>query len=182
MMNRLWWFLPLVLFAVLGVIFVRQLGVNPTIVPQQTTGKMLPVMALQTISDQARVATLADLPQQPFLLMIWGSWCPTCAKEQPYLMSLHQRGVVMVGVNYKDKLADALNFLEASGNPFLINVQDPAGQYGLDLGVTGAPETFVIDGQHRIQQHIIGEIDETVWSSQIEPCLNRLASGRGACL
>lgn len=180
MSKKLFWLLPLVFFLGLAVVLWRQLGVDPQIVPQQTTGHMLPAMKLKSLVDPAQIITLEKMPKQPFVLNVWGSWCPTCAKEVPYLMSLKQKGVMIVGVDYKDTPENALNFLADKGNPYLINVQDDDGQYGIDLGVTGAPESFVIDRQHHIQKHIVGEVDEAVWHEELEPCLQKLSQG-GQC-
>jgi len=177
-MRRALWLIPLVAFVVLVVMLWGRLGRDPMIVPQATTGQAFPAFRLNSLTDSG-VLTEASLPRQPFLLNVWGSWCPTCAAEQPYLMHLATQGVMMVGVNYKDQTADALSYLSARGNPFVLNLQDARGDLGVDLGVTGAPETFVVNADHRIMQHVIGEIDDTVWQRQLKPCLDSLRVNQG---
>ncbi len=178
--KPLLWVLPLVLFVGLALMLWTRLGVDPTIVPQATTGRPLPVFQLPSLADGSMQSS-ASLPPQPFILNVWGSWCPTCALEHPYLMSLAAQGVVLVGVNYKDQPADALSYLAARGNPFVLNLQDAQGDFGVDLGLTGAPESFVIDRERRIRLHIVGEINAQVWQTQVKPCLDSLKRGGAQC-
>jgi len=175
------WLLPLVIFMGLAAVLWTRLGVDPKIVPQATTDQKLPAFNLPNLAD-GQLQTNANLPTKPFILNVWGSWCPTCAIEQPFLLKMQQQGVVLVGVNYKDQPADALAYLAQRGNPFVLNLQDLKGDLGIDLGVTGAPESFVIDQEHRIRMHVLGEIDEEVWRTQLKPCFDRLTlKGVGQC-
>ena len=180
--KQLIWLLPLIIFMGLVVVLWTRLGVDPTIVPQATTDQTLPRFNLPNLAN-GQLQTNADLPTKPFILNVWGSWCPTCAVEQPFLLKMQQQGVVLVGVNYKDQPVDALAYLAKNGNPFVINLQDLKGDFGIDLGVTGAPESFVIDQDQRIRMHILGEINEEVWLTQLKPCLDRLRlNGVGQCV
>lgn len=180
--KQLVWLLPLVIFMGLAVVLWTRLGVDPTIVPQATTDQILPTFNLPNLAD-GQLQTNANLPTKPFILNVWGSWCPTCAVEQPFLLKMQQQGVVLVGVNYKDQSTDALAYLVKNGNPFVLNLQDLKGAFGIDLGVTGAPESFVIDQDHRIRMHILGEINDEVWQTQLKPCLDRLTlKGAGQCV
>jgi cytochrome c biogenesis protein CcmG/thiol:disulfide interchange protein DsbE len=174
--KMLLWLIPLLLFIGMATMLWTRLGVDPTIVPQATTGRALPALQLPSLTD-GRVQTSSNLPPQPFILNVWGSWCPTCAVEHPYLMQLAQHGVVLVGINYKDQPADALSYLAQRGNPFVLNLQDVQGDYGVDLGLTGAPESFVVDQTRHIRLHIIGEINDQVWQTQLKPCLDSLKTG-----
>ena len=174
--KSLFWLLPLVLFVGLASVLWTRLGVDPTIVPQATTGRALPAFSLPSLADGSML-TAASLPQEPFILNVWGSWCPTCALEHPYLVQLAQQGVILVGVNYKDNPADALDYLAKRGNPFVLNLQDLRGDLGIDLGLTGAPESFVIDRERRIRLHIIGELNAQVWQRQVQPCLAQIKAG-----
>lgn len=90
------------------------------------------------------------------------------------LRQLAQSGVLLVGVNYKDQPMDALAYLAKHGNPFVLNIQDQAGGLGLDLGLTGSPESFVIDAEGRIRQHLVGVINAQNWAEQLQPCLTAL--------
>ena len=177
--QKFLWLIPLLIFIGLAVLLWTRLGVDPKIVPQATTGKPFPTFSLPSLAD-GRLQTVADLPKQPFVLNVWGSWCPTCAVEHPYLMKIARQGVILVGVNYKDQPSAALAYLEKQGNPFSINLQDSTGDLGLDLGLTGAPETFIVDQHQQIRLHVIGEVDNSVWQTQLKPCLDSLKAGGGA--
>ena len=173
--------MPFIIFIGLSIVLWTRLGVDPKIVPQATTDQLLPGFHLPRLVD-GQLQTAANLPKEPFILNVWGSWCPTCAAEQPYLLKLAKQGVVLVGVNYKDQPSDASAYLVQHGNPYLLNVQDLQGDFGVDLGVTGAPESFVVDQEHRIRLHILGEVNDSVWREQLKPCLDRLnAHGAGQC-
>lgn len=168
--------IPLVIFGLMIAMFVFRLG-RPTEVAISTSiNKPLPPFTLPLLSDPSRVMSNDDLPNQPFLLNVWGSWCPTCQVEHPFLMQLHSQGVPMVGINYKDELPNALAYLAQHKDPFVYSVQDLDGRYALDLGLTGAPETFVVDGKGVVYQHITGEVHQTNWADKIKPCMDALAN------
>ena len=174
-MNRkqikIWFLIPLLVF--IGVLYLlgNQLGKSTEVVMNTALERPVPNFELPLLSDTSRIMTNDNLPDQPFLMNIWGSWCPTCVIEHPFLMQLEERGVTLVGVNYKDEIGNALSYLNRGGDPFSMSIQDLSGQFALDLGLTGAPETFVVDGNGVIRQHIIGEINETNWQARIAPCL-----------
>ncbi|MGO2339597.1 MAG: DsbE family thiol:disulfide interchange protein [Psychrobacter sp.] len=168
---KLWFLIPLIVFFGLVVMLYMRLGKPTEIVTNTALERPVPNFELPLLSDTSRIMTNANLPNQPFLMNIWGSWCPTCIIEHPFLMQLEERGVNLVGVNYKDDIGDALGYLNRGGDPFSMSIQDLSGQFALDLGLTGAPETFVVDGEGIIRQHIIGEINESNWQSRITPCL-----------
>lgn len=162
--------LPLVIFALLMLMFFFRLGKPTDITVTTSMNRPLPAFNLPLLSDTSRTMSNADLPKQAFLLNIWGSWCPTCKVEHPFLLKLQAEGVPMVGVNYKDELANALDYLNTYKDPFLFSVQDLDGRYALDLGLTGAPETFVVDGKGVVYKHVLGEIGETNWAT-IQACM-----------
>ena len=168
---RIWFLIPLVIFAAFIVMLYFRLGQPTEIVTNTALERPVPAFELPLLSDTSRIMTNDNLPDQPFLMNIWGSWCPTCIIEHPFLMQLEERGVNLVGVNYKDDIGDALGYLNRGGDPFSMSIQDLSGQFALDLGLTGAPETFVVDGEGIIRQHIVGEINESNWQSRITPCL-----------
>ncbi|MBB3107281.1 cytochrome c biogenesis protein CcmG/thiol:disulfide interchange protein DsbE [Psychrobacter luti] len=168
---RIWFLIPLIVFAGFVVMLYMRLGQPTDIVTNTALERPVPTFELPLLSDTSRIMTNDNLPDQPFLMNIWGSWCPTCIIEHPFLMQLEERGVNLVGVNYKDDIGDALGYLNRGGDPFSMSIQDLSGQFALDLGLTGAPETFVVDGEGVIRQHIVGEINESNWQSRITPCL-----------
>lgn len=168
---KVWFLIPLIVFIGLLVMLYMRLGKPTDIVTNTALERPVPPFELPLLSDTSRIMTNDNLPDQPFLLNVWGSWCPTCIIEHPFLMQLEERGVNLVGVNYKDDIGDALSYLNRGGDPFSMSIQDLSGQFALDLGLTGAPETFVVDGKGVIRQHIIGEVNESNWQSRITPCL-----------
>lgn len=173
--KRLWVFIiPLLVFVVLVVMLFRQLGKPTEVNTSRVVGQPLPEFSLPLLSDTARQMTKADLPNSPFLLNVWGSWCPTCYIEHPFLMQLHAKGVPMVGVNYKDELPDALAYLNEYQDPFMFSIQDLSGEYALDLGLMGAPESYVVGADGVVYQHIVGEVGEMNWA-QIESCMTTVA-------
>lgn len=168
---KVWFLIPLIVFIGLLVMLYMRLGKPTDIVTNTALERPVPPFELPLLSDTSRIMTNDNLPDQPFLLNVWGSWCPTCIIEHPFLMQLEERGVNLVGVNYKDDIGDALSYLNRGGDPFSMSIQDLSGQFALDLGLTGAPETFVVDGKGVIRQHIIGEVNESNWQNRITPCL-----------
>ncbi|MDO5767980.1 MAG: DsbE family thiol:disulfide interchange protein [Psychrobacter sp.] len=180
---KLWFLIPLIVFAGMMIMLYLRLGQPSEIQTNTALERPVPSFELPLVSDTSRSITEAQLPQKPYLLNIWGSWCPTCIVEHPFLLDLKSRGVDIVGVNYKDDIGDALNYLNGRGDPYLLSIQDKSGQFALDLGLTGAPETFVVDSKGIIRQHIIGEVNEVNWQERIAPCfmaLNEVAQNNGA--
>ena len=171
---RIWFLIPLIIFAAVMVMLYFRLGQPTEIVTNTALERPVPAFELPLLSDTSRIMTNDNLPDEPFLMNIWGSWCPTCVIEHPFLMQLEERGVDIVGVNYKDEIGNALSYLNRGGDPFSMSIQDSLGQFALDLGITGAPETFVVDGDGIIRQHIVGEINEANWQQRVKPCLTVL--------
>ena len=175
---KIWFLIPLVVFAGLCIMLYMRLGKPTEIVTNTALERPVPPFELPLLSDTSRTMTNDNLPKQPFLLNIWGSWCVTCIVEHPFLMTLEERGVNIVGVNYKDEIGNALSYLNERGDPFSMSVQDSEGDFALDLGLTGAPETFVVDANGVIRQHIIGELNEQNWQERVAPCLMVLSSAK----
>ncbi|WP_296402274.1 DsbE family thiol:disulfide interchange protein [Psychrobacter sp.] len=171
---KIWFLIPLIVFAGLLVMFFARLGKPTEIVIDNALNRPVPAFDLPLLSNPSKNVTNADLPKTPFLINVWGSWCPTCVVEHPYLMQLHNQGIPMVGVNYKDEIDNANSYLADGGDPFLFSFRDYTGSFAIDLGLTGAPETFVVDSEGNIRQHIIGEVAAENWKSRIEPCMSLL--------
>ena len=106
-----------------------------------------------------------------YILNVWASWCITCLVEHPYLMELDMKGINIVGLNYKDEKIDALNWLEKYGNPYELIIHDLKGTLALDLGVTGAPETFLIE-DGRVVAHYQGEVNKRIWRDVFQPIIS----------
>lgn len=168
---KLWFLVPLLVFVGFIIMLFMRLGQPTEILPSKALQRPVPSFELPLLSDTSRVVNNDVLPTQPFLLNVWGSWCPTCIVEHPFLLELQERGVTIVGVNYKDEIADALGYLNRHRDPFVLSLQDLDGSFALDLGLTGAPETFVVDQEGYIRQHIVGEINADNWQQRIAPCL-----------
>ena len=115
----------------------------------------------------------STLPAKPFLLNVWATWCITCQVEHPYLTELSKK-LPIVGLNYKDSETAAKNWLAKLGDPYTTQIFDPNGRLGLDLGVAGAPETFLIDARKVIRLRIQGEVNDRVFQRQIQPLLETL--------
>ena len=110
----------------------------------------------------------AGLIGKPFLLNVWATWCPSCRVEHPTFLKLQQSGVRIIGLNYKDEDLTAKKYLEIHGNPYEEVVVDALGSLVLDLGVTGAPETFFIDAKGTIRYRHVGVIDDRVWNETLK--------------
>lgn len=163
-MTRLKLFIPIFLFLFMSIFLYFGLGNDPQDVPSALIGKALPQFELPTLdSDLQQLATDEDLIGKPFLMNIWATWCAACLIEHPYLYELSQKGVRIIGVNYKDDPSKAVTWLEDYKNPYELTVVDERGRLGFDLGVTGAPETFLVDATGQITYRHVGVVDEAVW-------------------
>lgn len=158
MRRRLLLALPLIGFAVFGVFLYLGLGMNPFDRDSALMAREFPDFELPTLEDPTRRVDNRLLEGQVTLVNVWGEWCPTCKQEMPQLLTLAERGVRLVGVNYKDTRAKGMQFLREFGNPFEVNAFDADGSLGFDLGVYGAPETFLVDAQGIIRYHHTGYI------------------------
>lgn len=168
MKRALLFALPLLAFLVLAVMFGSRIGKNSDALPTALAGQPVPEFRLPTLDG--REMTQADL-KGPLLLNVWATWCPACYEELPYLQQLAQQGVAIVGLNYKDDLPAAQRFLAERGSPYRAVIVDAQGQLGLDLGVYGAPETFVIDAHGVILHRITGVLTPENFAQEVAPLL-----------
>ena len=168
-MNRIMLWLPLAVFAVLVGFFFKGLTLNPNEQPSALIGQPVPEFRLTELNTGQSLSR-EQLPEQPFLLNVWASWCITCQVEHPYLTRLSQQ-MPVVGLNYKDTETAARSWLQKLGDPYAVQIFDPTGRLGLDLGVAGAPETFLVDGSGVIHARIQGEVNQRVFERQIQPLL-----------
>lgn len=178
-MARLKLFLPLIIFVLLAALFLvmqqrMQRGeYDPQALPAARLNQPLPDFSLPSLVAGGVVKS-TDLRGQVALINVWATWCPSCHYEHPYLMTLAEQGVVIYGVDYKDSTAEARAWLEQKGNPYRTVIEDREGRLGLDLGVTGAPETYVIDASGVIRFRFQGPLDQKVWDEHFAPLLSQL--------
>lgn len=176
-MSRLKLFIPLMIFVVLAAFFWRGLSLDPTDMPSALIDRPMPVFSLPTVNDASKVVSESDLKGEVTLLNVWATWCISCRVEHPYLVELAEQGVKIVGVNYKDDVQEAQKWLKNLHNPYAYSIVDADGRLGIDLGVFGAPETYVLDRQGVIRYKHVGVIDNNVWTEQIKPIVDALEKG-----
>jgi cytochrome c biogenesis protein CcmG/thiol:disulfide interchange protein DsbE len=166
---------PLAIFVVLVVFLAIGLRLNPREVPSPLIDKPAPAFQLTRLDDPGASVTSQDLRGKVWLLNVWASWCVACLDEHPLLVEFSRTGAVPIyGLNYKDKRDDALAWLGKHGNPYTISIVDSEGSVGIDYGVYGVPETFVIDKQGVIRYKHIGPVTAQVLSEKIAPLVRRL--------
>jgi cytochrome c biogenesis protein CcmG, thiol:disulfide interchange protein DsbE len=174
-MRRLRLFLPLIVFAVLAVLLWRGLALDPNHMPSALEDRPLPEFTAASLAGGQ--LTRSDLLGQVALLNVWATWCPSCAAEHAYLNELAQAGVAIFGINYKDEPDAARRWLAQRGDPYRLNILDESGRLGLDLGVTGAPETYLIDAAGIVRLRHQGPLDARVWREQFRPLIDGMAAG-----
>ncbi|AHF74435.1 Cytochrome c-type biogenesis protein CcmG/DsbE thiol:disulfide oxidoreductase [Candidatus Sodalis pierantonius str. SOPE] len=183
-MSRKLLFVPLALFLLLSLAFTVQLtrsahGDDPTRLESALIGKPLLAMTLASLANPSKTYDQALLRDgRPWLLNVWATWCPTCRAEHQFLNGLAARGVRILGINYKDSRPQALAWLNTLGNPYTLNVIDGDGMLGLDLGVYGAPETFLIDGQGIVRYRYAGDMNDRVWRQEVTPLYRQYGGGK----
>lgn len=173
-MGRFKLFLPLIIFTALALLFWRGLFLDPQEMPSALLNRPVPEFSLRDVLEPERQLGRADLPAKPLLLNVWATWCIACRVEHPYLNKLAQEGVPIVGVNLKDDDAQAQRWLEEFHNPYVFNVADKEGRLALDLGVFGAPETFLVDAGGTIRCKHVGVVDDRVWQTKLQPLYQKL--------
>jgi cytochrome c biogenesis protein CcmG/thiol:disulfide interchange protein DsbE len=174
--RRALYLLPLVLFAALAVYLFQGLapGRDPQLLPSAMIDKPAPDFALPELLRGGQL-TLADMKGEVVLVNFFASWCVPCRAEHPVLMTLsHDLAVPLYGIAYKDKPEDAVKFLAELGNPFRRTGLDQSGRTGIDFGVYGVPETYIIDRDGRIRWRHVGPLDQAAIDHELMPLLHRL--------
>ncbi|GAA0855918.1 DsbE family thiol:disulfide interchange protein [Aliiglaciecola litoralis] len=179
--------IPLTLFVLLSGFLYSGLYSDPRKLDSNLVNQPLPPFELPDLMQPERIHTPAVFNGQVTLMNVWGVWCITCAVELPYLTQLSEQGVRIVGLYYDQDTDPDFGIksiptiqqevtakLRKLGNPYAFNIFDVKRDYSLDLGVTGAPETFLIDKQGVVRMHHIGDINPRVWRGKIEPLYNEL--------
>jgi len=167
--------IPLLVFVVLLGFLGIGLTLNPREVPSPLVGKPAPAFDLAQLHKPGARLTTADLKGQVWLLNVWASWCVSCRIEHPLLVELAKAKVVpIVGLNYKDKPEEGIAWLTERGDPYLVSVVDRDGRVGIDWGVYGVPETFVVDKAGVIRYKHIGPVDAAALERKILPLVREL--------
>ncbi len=173
--SKLRFLIPLALFIVLAGFLMRGLFLNPREVPSPLINKPAPQFSLAQLGQPDRPFGPQDMKGQVWLLNVWASWCVACRQEHPLLVELAKRkSVPIIGLNYKDKPDAATGWLAQFGNPYDLSVKDMDGRVGIDYGVYGVPETFLIDKAGVIRFKQIGPITEEVWTKKMQPLIEEL--------
>jgi cytochrome c biogenesis protein CcmG/thiol:disulfide interchange protein DsbE len=174
-MKGLRFIIPLALFLVLAGFLAAGLKLDPREVPSPLIGKPAPSFALTRLDDEAKTIRREDMLGKVWMLNVWASWCTACREEHPLLVSFSQRKLLPVyGLNYKDERMAGLRWLSNFGNPYEASLYDLDGRIGIDFGVYGVPETFVIDRQGVIRFKHIGPLTPEVIRTRIEPLVRQL--------
>jgi cytochrome c biogenesis protein CcmG, thiol:disulfide interchange protein DsbE len=169
--------IPLVLFLALAGFLAVGLNLNPREVPSPLIGKPVPVFSLPTLASPDKTLSPQDLRGQVWILNVWASWCVACQQEHPLFVDFAKTSAVpLYGLNYKDKRENALRWLQRYGDPYRQSLSDAEGLVGIDLGVYGVPETFVIDREGVIRYKHIGPVTPEALDQVIRPLLVKLGA------
>ena len=175
-MKRLAYILPLAVFAVLTLYFVLGLRLDPSVIPSVLIDKPAPTFDLPPIEGgRGNGFSSADLSGRVSAINVFASWCLPCLTEHPQVRRLAEiKGVTLYGINYKDKPADALAWLEEQGNPYWEIGADSKGRVAIDWGVYGLPETFIVDKKGRIRYKQVGPMTPRIFEDHILPVIEEL--------
>ena len=159
-----------VLAGVAGFAWMSMYGLknDPRELPSALLNKPFPEFEQAQLGKPDQLLGKKDL-RGPALVNVWATWCPTCRAEHDYFNRLAKQGVPIYGINYKDDEAKAIKWLQDLKDPYVLNISDPKGVMGMNLGVYGAPETFIIDREGIIRFKYVGAVDDWVWKEKMAP-------------
>ena len=167
--------IPLAVFAVMVIFLAIGLTLDPREVPSPLIGKPAPAFHLPQVADEAQTLSPADFKGQVVLVNVWASWCVSCRQEHPVLLQLARQNLVPIyGLNYKDERAAAQGWLQQHGNPYAASAFDADGRTGIDWGVYGVPETFVIDKAGLIRHKHTGPVTPESLEQELLPLVRKL--------
>ena len=167
--------IPLILFIVMVAFLAVGLKLDPREVPSPFIGKPTPAFNLPQLADPGKSFSNANLRGQVSLLNVWASWCVSCKQEHPFLLKLAKQNILPIyGLDYKDEREAGIEWLNRLGNPYTVSVFDADGKVGIEWGVYGVPETFVIDKQGVIRHKHTGPITEESWQKTLLPLIIQL--------
>lgn len=168
--------LPLVFFLLLVGFFAKGLFLNPREVPSPFIGQPAPTFALPVVGQPDQVFNANDMKGQVWLLNVWAPWCVSCRVEHQFLLALAESRTAppIVGLNWKDRNREAELLLMQTGNPYVAVPDDLSGRVGIDWGVTGTPETYLIDASGTVRYKHVGPIDLDIWVNKFVPMIKGL--------
>lgn len=167
--------IPLIIFLLIVGIFTFSLRRDPTHLPTEILNQPLPDFTLPSLEDTTRKLTKSDLSGKVRLINIFGSWCVACVQEHPTLMAIaHSREVEIIGINWRDEREKARHWLTHYGNPYTDIIFDETSLLAIDLGVSGAPESFIIDHTGYIRYKHVGIITPQIWTDTLRPLIRSL--------
>lgn len=166
---------PLGIFIAIVMLLAVGLGLNPRHVPSPLINKPAPAFTLPQLYQPALSFSPADMQGKVWLLNVWASWCAACREEHPVINQLARSGeVVIIGLNYKDSQEDAQQWLKQLGNPYHTSAVDENGRAGIDWGVYGVPETYIVDKQGRIRYKHVGPLSPDALNNEFLPVVREL--------
>lgn len=175
---QLRYILPLAVFIGLILVFLFGLRIDPSRVPSPLINKPLPQFSLSRLHAADAEISNETLKGRVSLLNVWASWCVSCLHEHPVLMTESRKNnLALYGLNYKDTRENALTWLEKHGNPYQMSAFDPAGRTGIDFGVYGVPETYVLDQHGIVKYKHIGPLTQEDMDTIIKPLIRKLRDG-----
>ena len=175
--ERLVLFVPLIAFLIALPLFWIGLERDPGELPSALLGKEFPDFLLPDLENPTVLRDIDDISGKVTVVNVWATWCHACSLEHPLLNRLAKKGINIVGLNYKDNRSAAQEWLENRGDPFSFSIFDETGGLGLDLGVYGAPETYLMDAEGVIVHRRVGIIDEFIWQKEFKKLYQALMAG-----
>ena len=174
MKRRLILFIPLIVALVLGIFLWQGLKLDPRELPSALIGKPFPQFTLSTVKDENAALTQDALKGEVSLVNVWATWCVSCRQEHPELVRIaKETGIPIYGLNYKDTRPEAIRWLDEYLDPYRFSLFDADGRVGLDLGVYGAPETYIVDKEGIVRYRFVGVIDRNIWLNELLPEVNK---------
>lgn len=168
--------IPIAVFALLAVLLAAGLSLDPRKIPSPLVGNPLPAFHLPTLENPKKMLSNADLRGRVVVINVWASWCVACKQEHPVLMAwARAKAAPLIGLNYKDARGEALQVLKNDGNPYEVSIVDLEGRTGLDWGVYGVPETFVVDKQGVVRYKHIGPLSPQDVQQKLLPLIKALS-------
>lgn len=157
------------IFVVLGIGLV----LNPTLIDSPLVNKPAPEFSLPTLHEDKKFSP-KDMLGKVWLLNVWASWCLSCRQEHPLFMKISKEGINIYGLNYKDRPSEAKKWLNKYGNPYKVSVKDIKGKVGIEFGVYGVPETFIIDKKGVIRYKVVGPLSSEEYQNKVLPLIKKL--------